>query len=94
MENILLFIPFGFFLKWHGWKKTAGEVLCASFFLSLLIEALQVISMAFSLSHGRIFDADDIIANVAGGMIGFGLFVLLKKIIHSGLFAGEAKGGN
>lgn len=71
MENVLLFIPYGFCYCW--WKKSKG-FLFESFFMgfttSFLIEALQLVT-------GRgIFQLDDIITNTLGCMVG----ALLYKI--------------
>ncbi len=74
--NVLLFLPYGYFVGRYFSDKS--KIL--SFFLillaSLAIECTQV-------TIGRIFDVDDIILNVFGGMIGYLLYLFLDKIYNS-----------
>ncbi|HTD94483.1 MAG TPA: VanZ family protein [Chitinophagaceae bacterium] len=69
--NIVGFIPLGFllpllFLPCRRWWKTIAAI----FFVSLGFETVQL------LTGLGIFDVDDLILNVAGGMIGYILFLL------------------
>lgn len=62
--NVVLFIPFGFFVSafikdGHSLRKTT----CAGFFFSLLIEASQLL-------NNRSTDIDDLILNTIGALIG------------------------
>lgn len=69
VENVLLFVPFGFLLG-LAWlrQKAFGVHLMFGFLTSLGIESLQLIS-------GRgIFQIDDIITNTAGSALGYALF--------------------
>ncbi len=74
--NVLLFIPYGYFVG----KYFVGKSKLLTFFLVLLasiaIECTQ-------LSIGRVFDVDDIILNVIGGMLGYLLYRLLEKVYNS-----------
>ena len=72
LENILLFIPFGFMLPWI-WKKYEGLWKTALFSItfSLIIELSQ-------LFNQRITDIDDLLMNTLGGIIGWVVFKLLK----------------
>lgn len=75
VENILLFLPYGFLLG-VVWKKGRGFLnhLSAGFLTSLFIEVLQLVS-------GRgIFQADDIITNTVGSIIGYIIYYLLIGI--------------
>ncbi len=75
VENILLFIPYGFLFP-LTWKKCKGIVpnVFIGFVTSLLIETLQLVS-------GRgIFQIDDIITNSLGALIGYLLFALFAKL--------------
>ena len=71
--NILLFIPFGYFISNYCKIKGLGTITIVSFLTSLVIETVQHFI-------GRSFDVDDIILNVVGGIIGFLLYVALKAI--------------
>jgi len=71
--NILLFIPFGFFVSSYCKIKGLGTITLVSFFSSLTIEVVQHFI-------GRSFDVDDIILNVVGGILGFLIYVSLNAI--------------
>ncbi len=75
IENILLFIPYGFLFP-LAWKKCKGILpnLFIGFITSLLIETLQ-------LASGRgIFQIDDMITNTLGALIGYLLFWMFDKL--------------
>lgn len=66
--NILMFVPFGFFLpllwkKWQSWKK----ILLFGLLLPVLIETFQLFLYRF-------VDVDDVILNFIGINIGYFLF--------------------
>lgn len=71
--NMVMFVPYGFFVSLYGktvnWKSAFGLV----FIASVVIESTQ-------LAIGRVFDVDDILLNVSGGMIGYFGYYLLNKI--------------
>lgn len=72
LANVLLFIPFGFYVgilarSWRWW--TVALVLVAA---SLTLELTQHL-----LSIGS-FDVTDLITNTAGGLAGFGIAALLR----------------
>ena len=71
--NILLFIPFGYFISNYCKIKKLGIITIVSLLTSLVIESVQNFI-------GRSFDVDDIILNVVGGIIGFLLYVSLNAI--------------
>lgn len=71
--NVLLFMPYGFFLGKYGVKKSYKIALFLIFLASLSIELTQ-------LAIGRIFDIDDIILNCLGGFIGYFIYSTLDKI--------------
>ena len=71
--NIVMFLPIGFFSgllmdKPAWWKSTL-----AALFLSLFIETFQ-------LFVARGTDVDDLILNTLGGLMGHGLFLLLRRL--------------
>ena len=72
--NIVLFIPFSFFLA-HIFKiKSRWIVYLFTLLISLTIETTQ-------LYIGRAFDVDDILLNVIGGMIGYSIYSLVSRVI-------------
>ena len=71
--NILLFIPLGYFLTKYCRIKRLGGIILMSLLSSLSIEVVQHFI-------GRCFDIDDVILNVAGGIIGFLIYIALDAI--------------
>lgn len=67
--NIGMFIPLGFFLPtlWKGLRKWWRTWL-ATFFIMLAVELAQLFSLRGS------FDVDDLILNLLGAAIGYGVF--------------------
>ena len=65
--NMLMFVPFGFFVSYILRKTRLKWVILITFIISLTIEFTQV-------NIGRIFDIDDVILNVVGGSIGYYIF--------------------
>lgn len=71
--NILLFVPFGFFSSYYLKAKKISTPFILTLITSLTIEIVQYYI-------GRVFDIDDIILNVFGGIIGFLLYIGLDAI--------------
>ena len=72
MINAVIFVPFGLFMgalkpAW-GWWRAAGIILGAS----LALETVQHL-----ISTGS-FDTTDLIVNTGGGLIGYGIFAVLR----------------
>ncbi len=78
IENILLFIPFGFFCPWvfpAARRFRSCALLGAA--LSVGIECLQLVA-------GRgIFQIDDILTNTLGAIVGFWLYWCMAKLGRS-----------
>lgn len=73
--NVLAFMPLGFLLPLIADKKLRlWAVTLISFGLSLGIELTQLITRVGSC------DVDDLILNTLGGMIGYGCYVIFRKI--------------
>ncbi|WP_391122531.1 VanZ family protein [Psychrobacillus sp. L3] len=75
--NILLFVPFGFFLalKKSSYQKNLKLfVILTGFLFSVLIEVVQ-----FSIPMGRSADIDDVILNTIGTFLGFIIWNLLNS---------------
>ena len=71
--NVVIFVPFGLFMSalaptWAWWK--AGGIILGA---SLVLEFVQ-----HQISTGS-FDTTDLIVNTAGGLIGYGIFAILRR---------------
>ena len=62
--NILLFVPYGFFTAYFLKSKKISTVFILTVILTVSIEIVQY-------NIGRVFDIDDIILNVSGGILGY-----------------------
>lgn len=71
--NIVLFIPFGYFVSNYISAKKMQSILFIAVITSFTIELVQS-------KIGRAFDIDDIILNVTGALIGFVIHKLLVTI--------------
>ena len=76
--NIAMTVPFGMVLTYRfGLNKK--QVILYSFLLSLFIEIGQLTGLFFIFNGSyRLFDADDLICNTLGGLIGF--IVMTKHV--------------
>ncbi len=70
LGNIIMFVPYGFFVSYYLNLKKPKSAFFLVLLVSFAIETTQLLI-------GRVFDIDDIILNVLGGMIGY----LIYKII-------------
>ena len=68
-----MFIPFGFFASYFLKSKKLTLPLILTIILTCTIETVQYYI-------GRVFDIDDIILNVIGGIIGFLLYVVVDVL--------------
>ena len=71
--NIVLFIPYGLFGSYYFKKRKMFTIFSLTLIVSITIEFVQ-------MYIGRVFDIDDIILNVVGGICGYLLFVGLDAI--------------
>ena len=71
--NIIMFIPYGFFASYYLKNRKFGTIAFLTLVVSTTIEFVQ-------MYIGRVFDIDDIILNLVGGIVGFLLFVGLDAI--------------
>ena len=75
--NILMFVPFGLLLPMVFPRlRACWKTLLAALGITVLIEVLQYFT-------GRSADIDDVIMNVLGAVMGYGLFALLNKALQS-----------
>ncbi|MEG2564112.1 MAG: VanZ family protein [Bacilli bacterium] len=70
--NLLLFVPYGFFVSYYIKPLKPWVVMFLGLISSLSIEITQALI-------GRIFDIDDLILNVMGCLIGFLLYYIARK---------------
>lgn len=75
VENVLLFIPYGFVCPWaFPWLRGFFRNAFAAFVTSLGVETFQLIT-------GRgFFQIDDILTNVLGAIIGYVIYSLITGI--------------
>ena len=73
LGNIIMFLPYGFFISYFLKEKKIWPILALTAVTSLTIETTQ-------LMIGRVFDIDDIILNIIGGILGHYLYILILKI--------------
>ncbi len=71
--NMVMFLPFGFFISYYLENKKPYLTIILTLIASIAIESVQ-------MAIGRVFDVDDIILNLCGGLLGYGLCYLLYKI--------------
>lgn len=71
--NMLLFLPFGFFASYYLKVEKIHLPIILTLVASISIETVQ-------MCIGRVFDIDDIILNLIGGIIGFFLYHILKLV--------------
>lgn len=73
LGNVLLFIPFGYFVNNMLKNKKVVVSIIITLITSLSIEIIQ-------MNIGRSFDIDDIILNVCGGIIGYVIYRFKEKL--------------
>lgn len=75
LGNITLFIPFGLFSSHYLKLEKPYLILLLTLIASFSIELVQMVI-------GRVFDVDDILLNVIGGVIGFYIYRFIIKIFN------------
>lgn len=73
LGNIVLFMPFGYFISYYIKAKKITPLFIVTLLVSSSVELVQ-------LKIGRSFDVDDIILNVLGGLMGYLLYIGLTAI--------------
>lgn len=77
VENVLLFIPYGFICPWaFPWLRGFFRNTFAAFVTSLGVETIQLITQR------GYFQVDDILTNVLGAMIGYLFYAIWVGIIR------------
>lgn len=73
LGNIIMFAPYGFFVSYYLHLKKPLPLFLLILLVSASIETTQLLI-------GRVFDIDDIILNIIGGIIGFLIYKFLDLI--------------
>lgn len=72
--NVLIFMPFGFFMPMASKYRSFFSALFYSFGLSLCVETFQLLTRVGS------FDVDDILLNTIGGISGYIFYIICDAI--------------
>ena len=73
--NIILFLPYGFYLSYFTKIRKAIYAFGFSIFISFAVEIIQY-------RIGRVFDIDDIILNVIGGILGYYIYQIMDFLLN------------
>ena len=73
LGNIIMFIPFGFFVSYIVKSKKPYYIFIITLMSSIAIEGTQLLI-------GRTFDVDDILLNIFGGFLGYLIYLILQLI--------------
>ena len=74
LGNVLIFLPFGFFMAMASKYRSFLDTVIYSFALSLIIELSQLFMKV------GCFDVDDLLLNTMGGVLGFVAFSICNVI--------------
>lgn len=72
--NVIIFMPFGFFMPMASKYRSLFSTVFYSFGLSLCVETFQLLTKVGS------FDVDDLLLNTIGGLAGYILFIICAAI--------------
>ncbi|MDX6614768.1 MAG: hypothetical protein QOD75_3954 [Blastocatellia bacterium] len=79
--NLVLMLPLGFLLPLAShWLRSLKRILVIALCFSLSIEIIQFLSRFFG--SYRTVDADDVLLNVLGAGLGFGIWYLSVRSLH------------
>jgi glycopeptide antibiotics resistance protein len=73
LGNLLIFVPYGFFVSYYLNFKKVYQIVIMSIIASFSIEYTQLII-------GRVFDVDDIMLNILGAIVGYLLYRIVKPL--------------
>lgn len=81
--NVVLTLPFGVYLAYY-FKRGLLSTLLLSFALSLFFEVSQITGLfGIYAKPYRLFDVDDLLLNTLGGVAGYGLSHLFRRLLPS-----------
>ena len=75
LGNMVMFLPFGFFISYYLDSDNIKIPLFLTVIASISVEVVQMLI-------GRVFDVDDILLNILGGVLGYFLYHILSVIGH------------
>lgn len=73
LGNMLMFAPYGFFISYYLKNKKPHLTIILTIVASVSIEVVQMLI-------GRVFDVDDIMLNILGGLLGFYIYYLIDRL--------------
>ena len=73
LGNMIMFLPFGFFTGYYLKSEKIKLPLLLILIASISIEVVQLLI-------GRVFDVDDILLNILGGIAGYGIYAIFREI--------------
>ncbi len=73
LGNMIMIFPFGLFVSYYLKVENIKLPLLLTLIASISIELVQ-------LAIGRVFDVDDIILNCLGGILGYFIYKIIKRI--------------
>jgi len=71
--NMIMFVPYGFFISYILKERKPWNIILLSIFASCTIEITQY-------RIGRVFDIDDILLNLIGGVLGYICYIVILKL--------------
>lgn len=74
LGNVIIFVPFGFFLPMASRYQSFFSTLYASFGFSLCVEVFQFVTRVGS------FDVDDLLLNTIGGVMGHIIYLICESV--------------
>ena len=83
--NVIIFIPFGFFMPMASKYKSLFSTVFYSFGLSLCVETFQLRTRVGS------FDVDDLLLNTVGGLAGYIIYEICEVIRRQHVHKKKAK---
>lgn len=72
--NVVIFVPFGFFMPMASRYRSFFSTVFYSFGLSLCVETFQLLTKVGS------FDVDDLLLNTIGGLVGYLIFSMCAAV--------------
>ena len=73
LGNMIMFLPFGFFTSYYLKSERKTLPIILTIIASISIEIVQLLI-------GRVFDVDDIILNIFGGLIGYYMYAIIREV--------------
>ena len=77
IENILLFIPYGFVAAWAF--VSMRSLLCCTLFGAVTTMGIEYMQL---ITERGYFQIDDILTNILGTIVGYLIFACLRKVYH------------